>query len=172
MAVRGILPEACYTKIMHMVSAGLLMYRKRGEVLEILLVHPGGPFFAAKDLGVWSIPKGEIGKGEAPLAAAQREFEEETGFKAAGAFFPLMPVVQKGGKLVYAWAFEGDYDPKRMKSNTFMMEWPPRSGRQQEFPEADRSAWFSINDAKQKINPAQISFLDELQRLMHAGETP
>jgi predicted NUDIX family NTP pyrophosphohydrolase len=160
---------ACYNEIMAKVSAGLLMYRKRSGVLEVLLVHPGGPFFAKKDLGAWGIPKGEIEEGEDALAAARREFEEETGFKAEGAVIPLAPVTQKGGKIVQAWALEGDCDPKKMKSNTFMMEWPPRSGRQQEFPEADRAGWFAINEAKQKINPAQISFLEELQRAIKSA---
>jgi predicted NUDIX family NTP pyrophosphohydrolase len=151
-------------------SAGLLMYRKRAGVLEVFLVHPGGPFFAKKDDEVWGIPKGEIDKGEDALAAARREFEEETGFKAEGEFLPLMPATQKGGKIVQAWAMEGDCDPKKMKSNTFTMEWPPYSGRHQEFPEVDQSGWFAINEAKQKINPAQISFLEELQRGMESRE--
>ncbi len=147
------------------VSAGLLLYRKRNDSLEVFLAHPGGPFYIKKDTGVWGIPKGEIGEGEDALAAAQREFEEETGFKASGPFLSLTAVTQKGGKLVQAWAFEGDCDPEKMKSNTFTIEWPPRSGKQQEFPEVDRAAWFSINEAKQLINPAQISFLEELQGL-------
>jgi predicted NUDIX family NTP pyrophosphohydrolase len=153
------------------VSAGLLMYRKVAGVLEVFLVHPGGPFFAKKDLEVWGIPKGEIDKGEDALAAARREFEEETGFKAEGEFLPLMPVTQKGGKIVQAWAMEGDCDPKKMKSNTFTMEWPSRSGRNQEFPEVDRSGWFAIDEAKRKINPAQIGFLDELQRVIESRES-
>jgi predicted NUDIX family NTP pyrophosphohydrolase len=148
------------------VSAGLLMYRRRGGAPEVFLVHPGGPFFAKKDLGAWSIPKGEIDEGEDARATAEREFEEETGFKAGGAFLPLAPATQKGGKIVLAWAVEGDCEPEKMKSNTFTMEWPPRSGRQQEFPEIDRAGWFTIEAAKQKINPAQSSFLEELQRLL------
>jgi predicted NUDIX family NTP pyrophosphohydrolase len=151
-------------------SAGLLMYRKPAGVLEVFLVHPGGPFFEKKDIEVWGIPKGEIHKGEDALAAARREFEEETGFKAEGAFLSLMPVTQKGGKIVQAWAMEGDCDPERMKSNTFTLEWPPRSGRHQEFPEVDRSGWFTINEAKRKINPAQISFLEELRQMMESRE--
>jgi len=147
------------------VSAGLLLYRKRNDALEVFLAHPGGPFYIKKDSGVWGIPKGEIDEGEDALAAAQREFEEETGFKARGPFLSLTAVTQKGGKLVQAWAFEGDCDPETMRSNTFTMEWPPRSGKQQEFPEVDRAAWFSLSEAKQVINPAQISFLEELQRL-------
>lgn len=142
------------------------MYRKRGAVLEVFLAHPGGPFFEKKDTGVWGIPKGEIDEGENALAAAQREFTEETGFKARGLFLPLTPVKQKGGKIVQAWAVEGDCDPTQMKSNMFTMEWPPHSGRQQEFPEVDRAGWFRMAEAKQKINPAQIAFLDELQRMI------
>jgi predicted NUDIX family NTP pyrophosphohydrolase len=148
------------------MSAGLLLYRKRNDALEVFLAHPGGPFYVKKDSGVWGIPKGQIDEGEDALAAAQREFEEETGFEARGPFLSLTAVTQKGGKLVQAWAFEGDCDPKTMKSNTFTMEWPPRSGKQQEFPEVDRGAWFSLSEAKQVINPAQISFLEELQRLV------
>jgi len=144
------------------------MYRRRGGVLEVFLVHPGGPFFAKKDIGVWSIPKGELDEGEDALAAARREFEEETGFTAVGAFVPLAPVVQKGGKIVQAWAVEGDCDPEKMKSNTFEIEWPPRSGRRQEFPEADHCGWFSINEAKRKINPAQAGFLAELQQAIES----
>ena len=151
------------------VSAGLLLYRKRKDALEVFLAHPGGPFYVNKNSGVWGIPKGEIDEGEDALAAAQREFEEETGFKAGGPFLLLTAVTQKGGKLVQAWAFEGDCDPEKMKSNTFTMEWPPRSGKQQEFPEVDRGAWFSLNEAKQVINPAQISFLEELQQLAGSG---
>ena len=119
------------------VSAGILMYRKRGAILEVFLVHPGGPFFAKKDVGAWGIPKGEIDEGEDALAAAQREFEEETSFKTEGNFFQLTPVTQKSGKIVMAWAVEGDCDPNEMKSNMFTMEWPPRSGKKQEFPEVD-----------------------------------
>ncbi len=144
-------------------SAGILLYRRRAGVLEVLLVHPGGPFYANRDNGVWSIPKGEIDEGEDALTAAQREFTEETGFRAASPFLPLAPVKQRSGKVVRAWAAEGDCDPREMKSTTFTMEWPPRSGKQQEFPEADRAAWFSIGEAKEKIISAQTGFLEELQ---------
>jgi predicted NUDIX family NTP pyrophosphohydrolase len=150
------------------VSAGILMYRNKGNVLEVFLAHPGGPFFEKKDTGVWGIPKGEIDEGEDALTAAQREFEEETGFKAQGEFLPLTPVTQKGGKIVQAWAVAGDCDPSKVKSNLFTMEWPPHSGRQQEFPEVDRAGWFSIAEAKQKINPAQTNFLDELQQVIRS----
>jgi len=158
-------PPLMHVKIMAKISAGILMYRKRGGVLEVFLVHPGGPFFTKKDLGVWGVPKGEIDEGEDALTAAQREFREETGFKAGGVFLPLAPVTQKNGKIVLAWAMEGDCDPEKMKSNRFTMEWPPHSGRQQEFPEVDRAGWFGINEAREKIIPAQISFLEELQRM-------
>jgi predicted NUDIX family NTP pyrophosphohydrolase len=153
---------------MEKVSAGILLYRIRDGVPEVLLVHPGGPFFVKKDAGAWGIPKGLIDEGEDPLAAARREFEEETGFKAEGAVLPLAPVQQKGGKIVHAWAMEGDCDPEKIQSNTFMLEWPPRSGRQQEFPEVDRAGWFSVGEAKQWINPAQAGFLDELERALRS----
>ena len=147
------------------VSAGLLPYRRRDSV-QVFLVHPGGPFWARKDLGAWSIPKGECAPHEDLLAAAQREFTEETGFSAWGDFTALPPVRQPGGKIIYAWAFEGDYDPSGLKSNTFRMEWPPRSGMQQEFPEVDRAAWWSLNEAKRTISKAQVSFLKELCRML------
>ena len=142
-------------------SAGLLLFRRR-ERLEVLLVHPGGPLWAKKDEGAWSIPKGEIDPGEDPLAAARREFEEELGSSVTGDFVALDPVRQASGKLVYAWAVEADFDPSTFVSGTFSMEWPPRSGHQQEFPEVDRAEWFAIDDAKRKINQAQIALLDQL----------
>lgn len=138
------------------------MYRKRNNVLEVFLVHPGGPFFVKKDAGVWSIPKGEIDEGEDHLAAAKREFEEETGCRPEGTFVPLAPVKQKSGKIVLSWSVEGDCDAESVTSNTFSMEWPPKSGRMREFPEVDRAAWFTIGEAKQKINPAQAPLLNEL----------
>jgi predicted NUDIX family NTP pyrophosphohydrolase len=130
----------------------------------VLLVHPGGPFFRNKDEGVWSIPKGEPGTGEELFDAAQREFTEETGFKASPPFIELSPITQKGGKVVHAWAFAGDCDPAQLHCNIFTLEWPPRSGRTQEFPEIDRAEWFAINDAKRKIKASQIPLLDELKR--------
>jgi predicted NUDIX family NTP pyrophosphohydrolase len=139
------------------------MYRRRDGALEVFLVHPGGPFWAKKDAGAWSIPKGEIDPTEEPLAAARREFTEETGFAAAGAFQPLAPITQAGGKVVQAWAFESDADPTSLRSNTFSIEWPPRSGRQTSFPEVDRAAWFPLDLARKKINPAQVDLLDELE---------
>ena len=144
------------------LSAGLLMYRTAANRLEVLLVHPGGPFFRNKDDGVWSIPKGEPGPGEDLLLTAQREFEEEIGLKPGGPFVPLKPVKQKGGKIVHAWVFEGDCDPAALQSNTFTMEWPPRSGQQMEFPEVDRADFFDMEKAKRKINPAQVGLLEEL----------
>jgi len=143
-------------------SAGLLLYRWREGRLEVFLVHPGGPFWRRKEAGAWSIPKGELSPGEDPLAAARREFAEETGFSVQGEFVPLAPVTQAGGKVVHAWAVEGELDPEKIKSNTFTLEWPPSSGREQEFPEVDRAAWFGLEEARDKINPAQRRLLEEL----------
>src|SRR6185312_12388854 len=146
-------------------SAGLLMYRRRNSALEVFLVHPGGPFWAKKDAGAWTIPKGEYGDGEEPLAAARREFEEETGTAAEGQFLGLGEVKQAGGKVVTAWALERDLDPASIRSNTFSMEWPPRSGKMREFPEIDQAAWFSLTEAREKLIAAQTAFLDRLERL-------
>lgn len=147
---------------MNKTSAGILLYRIRNAVLEVFLVHPGGPFFVKKDAGAWSIPKGEIDEGEEPLAAARREFREETGCIPEGTFVPLKPVRQKSGKLVVSWAVEGDCGAGAVVSNTFKLEWPPKSGRMRDFPEVDRAAWFAIDEARRKINPAQAPLLDEL----------
>jgi predicted NUDIX family NTP pyrophosphohydrolase len=147
---------------MNKQAAGLLVYRNADEGVEIFLVHPGGPFYVKKDDGVWSIPKGIFDEDEEPLAAARREFEEETGFKIAGDFFELKPVKQKGGKIVHAWAVEADVDADAIQSNTFTMEWPPKSGKMAEFPEVDRAAWFDPETALQKINPAQSALITEL----------
>jgi predicted NUDIX family NTP pyrophosphohydrolase len=146
------------------------MYRRRAGELEVFLVHPGGPFFAKKDEGVWSIPKGEIEEGDDALRTAIREFQEETGIEPSGDLIELGTVKQKAGKVVHAWAFEGNYDgDKPIKSNTFFMEWPPRSGKQQEFPEIDKGAFFSTAVAKQKINSAQAEFVERLQRKFGTG---
>ena len=131
-----------------------------------MLVHPGGPFWQKKDFGAWSIPKGEFAPGEDPLAAAQREVHEETGLELLGPFTPLSPVRQPGGKIVHAWAAEGDFDPSLLRSNTFSLEWPPRSGRRQEFPEVDRAAWFDLEEARRRINRGQASLLDQLEQLL------
>ncbi len=146
------------------------MYRNRGGALEFLLVHPGGPLWAKKDLGMWSIPKGELGRDEDPLDAAKREFHEETGLTASGQFIPLASVKLKSGKVIQAWAFEGDCDPTAIRSNTFSMEWPPRSGKQQEFPEVDRAAWFDIEESKKKINQGQVGLLEELGKMVSGSE--
>jgi predicted NUDIX family NTP pyrophosphohydrolase len=144
-------------------SAGILLYRLGGGGPEVLLVHPGGPFWARRDAGVWSIPKGEYEDGDDPLACALREFEEETGSTLPpGKLVELDDVRQKSGKVVTAWAAEGDLDPDAVRSNSFTMEWPPRSGRTAEFPEVDRAGWFGIDEAREKLNPAQAEFLDRL----------
>ena len=143
-------------------SAGLLMFRLSNGALQVLLVHPGGPFWAKKDEEAWSIPKGELAVGEAPLIAARREFEEETGCRAQGPFIPLTPITQRGGKVVQAWAVEGDCDPAQLRSNLFSLEWPPKSGKRQQFPEVDRVEWFSVPVALRKINPGQRGFVTEL----------
>jgi predicted NUDIX family NTP pyrophosphohydrolase len=147
-------------------SAGLLMYRRRGGRLEVLLAHPGGPYFAKKDRGAWSIPKGLVDSGEDFLAAAQREFTEETGFTPQGPFIPLGGVKRRTHKIVYAWAFEGDCDPVELVSNAFELEWPPRSGRLLRVPEVDRAAFFDLDEARAAIVSYQRRFLDELEGIM------
>jgi predicted NUDIX family NTP pyrophosphohydrolase len=143
-------------------SAGLLLFRRANGALQVLLVHPGGPYWRGKDAGAWSIPKGEFLPGEDPLAAARREFREETGAAVEGACIPLTPLRQAGGKVVQAWALAGDWDPDRLRSNPFTIEWPPRSGRTRAFPEVDRAAWFALDEARGKIVRGQVGFLDEL----------
>jgi predicted NUDIX family NTP pyrophosphohydrolase len=143
-------------------SAGLLLYRIKENGPEFLLVHPGGPHNAKKDIGAWSVPKGEFSDDEDPLTVAKREFEEETGFSIDGTFTPLQPVKQKGGKTVYAWAIEKDMDMEGFTSNTFMMEWPYNSGKFIEVPEIDRAEWFPLQQAREKINRAQAAFIEEL----------
>jgi predicted NUDIX family NTP pyrophosphohydrolase len=149
-------------------SAGILLYRGHGPDLEVLLVHPGGPLWARRDAGAWTIPKGELDDDEDPLAAARRELAEETGVRLEGPFHPLAPIRQRGGKIVHAWACRGDVDPTTLRSNTFEMEWPPRSGKRATFPEVDRAEYFSLDAARTKINPAQVALLDELARLSEA----
>lgn len=148
------------------LSAGLLLYRRCKGRLEVFLVHPGGPFWAKKDAGVWSIPKGEYDEGEDPETVARREFTEETGGDAPGLLQPLAPVTQPSGKLISAWAGEGDFDPATLTSNTFPLEWPPRSGKIQQFPEVDRGAWVDIPTAREKILIGQRPFLEQLLGLV------
>lgn len=155
-------------------SAGFLVYRRQPQGWEVFLVHPGGPYWKNKDDGAWSIVKGEFGPGEDPLEAAYREFREEVGQEIAGPLLSLKPVRQKGGKVVHAWAVEGEVDASRLKSNLFEMEWPPRSGRRQAFPEVDRGGWFSLAEARRKLLAGQRPLLDELADWLarrDAGET-
>jgi len=149
------------------------MYRHDDGGLEVLLAHPGGPLWAKKDEGVWSIPKGEFEDAEEPLTAARREFEEETGMAPRGDFIPLTPLRQRSGKVVFAWAVQGDFDPALLTSNMFSLEWPPGSGRMQEFPEVDRVAWLTVDTAMRKILPGQAPFLSELEeKLDHRTRHP
>jgi predicted NUDIX family NTP pyrophosphohydrolase len=147
-------------------SAGILLYRQRGGATEVFLVHPGGPFLQKKDEGAWSIPKGEANAGEERLAAAIREFAEETGTMPAGDFRALPSIQQAGGKWVHAWALAGDLDPATLTSNEFEMEWPPRSGKRTRFPEVDRGAWFTLDEAHNRINKGQAALLDALDALL------
>jgi len=147
-------------------SAGLLLFRYVDENIELLLGHPGGPFWRRKDLGAWSIPKGLIAPGETPLAAARREFAEETGHYPRGRSIPLGDARQPGGKIVHVWAVHHDWDVAGLRSNTFEMEWPPRSGRRQSFPEIDRAAWFNVGDARLKILKGQVVFIDRLLEVL------
>ena len=153
-------------------SAGFLPYRFRDGELEVFLVHPGGPFWAKKDVGAWSIPKGEIEPGEDPLEVARREYREETGCEALGNFIPLTPLKQPSGKIISAWACAGDCDPNAITSNTFALEWPPHTGQMQEFPEVDRAGWFRPEIAKEKILTGQREFIEELEIILNrrAGE--
>lgn len=143
-------------------SFGILMYKAMSGRPEFLLVHPGGPFFKNKDVGVWSIPKGETDHEEEPLITAIREFEEETGFRPEGDFIKLEPILQKGGKQVFCWAVEGDFDVQTLRSNTFELEWPPKSGKMIDVAEIDRAEWFAIEEAKMKINERQVPFLEQV----------
>ena len=151
-------------------SAGLLVYRLRQQQWQFFLVHHGGPFWAEKDAGAWSICKGELAPGEEPLLAAIREFKEETGTHLAGPYLPLTPIIQKGGKKVYAWATAGDLDADTIICNTFTMQWPPRSGKWQQFPEVDKAGWFLLEEATQKINVAQVPLLKELVARLNEKE--
>jgi len=150
---------------MNKKSAGILLYRFTNKKIELMLVHPGGPFWKNKDAGAWSIPKGEFSEEE-PLAAAIREFREETGMEIEGKFIPLSPVKQKSGKLIFAFALEHDIDIEKISSNSFEIEWPPRSGKKTEFPEIDRAGWFFVEQAKEKIIVAQAALIDELMALL------
>ena len=144
------------------LSAGLLLFRRINEELEFFLVHPGGPYFAKKNVGFWTIPKGELLAEENPLDAAIREFEEEVGMHTVGDFLALNPILQKGGKKVLCWAIEGDFDPAKIMSNKFEIEWPPKSGKMNSYPEIDQAVWVNYAKAKQLINERQIPFLDQL----------
>ncbi len=147
-------------------SAGILLYRTFNGQLQVLLVHYGGPFWKDKDEGSWSIPKGEYTEPETPLEAAVREFKEETGTEVQGPFIPLEPIVQKAGKQVHAWAASGNLDADNIVCNTFTMQWPPRSGQWQSFPEVDKAVWYTIEEATTKINPAQVPFLEQLVQIL------
>jgi len=149
-------------------SAGILLYRFREKKLEVFLVHPGGPFWTKKDLGAWSIPKGQFEADEDPLQAARREFQEETGQTVTGEFRELSPVIQSGGKIVQAWAAEGNCDEKNIHSNTFSIEWPPGSGKLKEFPEIDRAGWFDILTAREKILKGQLQLVEELVSILNS----
>jgi predicted NUDIX family NTP pyrophosphohydrolase len=151
------------------ISAGLLLFRRRSGGLELFLAHPGGPFWQSRDAGAWTIPKGVAEAGEDPMAAACREFEEETGIPPLGPFIPLGSVRQKAGKVVHAWAWEGDADPDGTTSNTMSAEWPRSSGRWLTFPEVDRCAWFDASSAREKINPAQAELIDRLEQALSSG---
>jgi predicted NUDIX family NTP pyrophosphohydrolase len=152
-------------------SAGILLYRRRGEPVEVLLAHPGGPFWRRRDIGAWMLPKGELAPDEAPEAAARREFEEELGLPAHGRLQPLGRLRQRGGKWVEAFALEGDFDPQALRSNLFELEWPPHSGRLASFPEIDRVAWYTLALARERILPSQLGWLDRLERVLR-GDPP
>jgi predicted NUDIX family NTP pyrophosphohydrolase len=153
-------------------SAGILLYRTTSGALEVLLVHPGGPFWSKRDAGAWTIPKGGIEESEDPLAAARRELREETGLEVDGPFTELTPIRQRGGKTVIAWAAEGDCDPAGICSNTFSLEWPPKSGRMQDFPEVDRAGWFTLDAARAKILESQMPLIEELARRLGYHSAP
>ncbi len=158
--------DKLFESLMPKRSAGILMYRRGAQGLEVLLVHPGGPFWAKKDLGAWSIPKGEYSEPDDPLATAVREFAEETGKHLRGEFRPLGEITQPGRKIVTAFALEGDFDAATLKSNTFELEWPPKSGRKANFPEVDRAEWFSLDMAREKILSGQREFITRLLQMV------
>jgi predicted NUDIX family NTP pyrophosphohydrolase len=151
-------------------SAGILLFRIKNKETEVFLVHPGGPFWKGKETGAWSIPKGEFTDEEDPLTAAQREFREETGQTVTGRFMELKPIQQKAGKLVYAWAVEGDIDSENIVSNTFKQEWPYKSGKWISVPEVDKAAWFSAEEARVKMNAAQVALIDELEEKLRLAK--
>ena len=151
------------------VSAGLLLFRRTGGRLEVFLAHPGGPFWRDRDLGAWTVPKGLLEEGEDPLAAAVREFEEETSIRPEGPYLPLGSIRQRAGKHVHAWAWEGEADPRRVRSNLMRAEWPRGSGRWLSFPEVDRCEWFDAREARQKVNPAQAELIDRLEAALASG---
>jgi predicted NUDIX family NTP pyrophosphohydrolase len=153
-------------------SAGILVWRRAGAGVEVFLVHPGGPFWAKKDVHAWSIPKGELEPGEEPFVVALREFAEETGQSIAGDFLPLPPLKQKSGKLLHAWAVEGTVDASTIVSNEFELEWPPRSGRKQHFPEVDRAGWFSLAEARERLHAGMVPILDAFARALDARGAP
>jgi predicted NUDIX family NTP pyrophosphohydrolase len=161
--------EGRYNSLMPKTCAGILLFRRRPHGLQVLLVHPGGPLWKNKDDGWWSIPKGEVEPGEDLFVAAQREFAEEVGFRPPGPFIALTPAKLKSGKIVHAWAYACDFDPATLRSNRFTMEWPPHSGRQSEFTEVDRAAWFTVEQAKVKTSPGQMEFVLELAEKRIAG---
>ncbi len=148
------------------MSAGILLFRFKNMHPEILLFHPGGPYWAKKDAGVWSIPKGELNENEEPIQAAERELREETGIEIKGRLMKLTPIKQKNNKIVFAWALEQDFNPLDLKSNLFEMEWPPNSGDKKKFPEMDKGLWYTIEEAKVKILPAQLPFIEELEKMI------
>lgn len=151
-------------------SAGILLYRVNGDTFEFLLAHPGGPFYKNKDMGVWTIPKGEFEENEDPREAAVREFKEELGADISGEMIPLKPIIQKSGKEVLAWAVQGDFNPDEIVSNTFLLEWPPKSGKTQQYAEVDKAEWFDAEMAKKKILPAQLNIIEELEVHLASGK--
>jgi predicted NUDIX family NTP pyrophosphohydrolase len=164
MVVAAAVAAISHSPVMPRSSAGFVVFRTLKGEIEVLLVHPGGPFWARRDQGAWSIPKGEIGESEEPLSAAHREVAEELGWSPSGEALPLTPIVQRAGKIVQAWAIRADWDPATLRSNTFELEWPRGSGRTRQFPEVDRAAWFPLTEARKRILSSQVALLDELEK--------